>query len=256
MNDGQTPKDGLPFRRYLSLGDSISIDRYPALDQQEREGASAPITGLGAASLLYRNDDRRWPEFAGRDLVSAREEIEWTDLSMDGATVTTVLESQLPRLPDHVPEPTLVTLTVGGNDFLRLLGSAHEEGEIAARLRNDVVEDILSGFREILRRLDDRVPEGQVVVGTVYDPTDGTGVLRDGRERSVLLEHLHDLNRSLEEIAADFGARTVDIHDHFLGHGLSEDDPSQRWYWHPMIIEPSARGASEVRRLWVEEIGL
>lgn len=248
--------DILPFRRYLSLGDSISIDRYPALDQQGREDASTPISGLGAASLLYENDDRRWPEFAGRDLVSAREDIDWTDLSMDGATVTTVLESQLPRLPKHVPGPILVTLTVGGNDFLRLLGSAHEEDDIDASLRNDVVEDILSGFREILRRLDARVPEGQVVVGTVYDPTDGTGVLRDGRERSSLLEYLHDLNRSLEEISADFGARIVDIHDHFLGHGLSEDDPSQRWYWNPMIIEPSARGASEVRRLWVEEIGL
>lgn len=256
MSDGQTPKDGVPIRKYLSLGDSISIDRYPALDQQEREDAPAPISGLGAASLLHENDDRRWPEFVGRDLVSAREGIEWTDLSMDGATVTTVIESQLPRLPKHVPEPTLVTLTVGGNDFLRLLGSAHEEGDVAARLRKDFVEEILSGFRKILRRLDARVPEGRVVVGTVYDPTDGTGALRDGRERSALLEHLHNLNRGLEEIAADFGARTVDIHDHFLGHGLSEDDPSQRWYWNPMIIEPSARGASEVRRLWVEEIGL
>lgn len=256
MRTGQTQEGDVPYQSYLSLGDSISIDRYPALDQQEREDAPAPISGLGAASLLYENDDDRWPEFVGRDLVSAREGIEWTDLSMDGATATTVLESQLPRLPKHVPEPSLLTLTVGGNDFLRLLGSAHGEGEIAARLRNDVVEEILSGFREILRRLDPRVPEGQVVVGTVYDPTDGTGVLGDGRERSALLEHLQDLNRSLEEITADFGARTVDIHDHCLGHGLSDDNPAQRWYWNPMIIEPSARGASEVRRLWLDEIGL
>lgn len=248
--------DAIPFRRYLSLGDSISIDRYPALDQQDREGAPAPITGLGAASLLYRNDDRRWPEFAGRDLTSHCDGIEWTDLAMDGAVVRTVLESQIPRLPDPIDEPSLVTLTIGGNDFLRLLGPGHGEGERAAAARASVVDDIASGFRVVIERLRERLADATIIAGTVYDPTDGTGVLRDGTERTAVLDALHDLNDRLETIAGGAGVRTVDIHGHFLGHGLSQDDASERWYWDPMIIEPSAKGASEVRRLWLEEIEL
>lgn len=182
--------------------------------------------------------------------------IEWTDLAMDGAVVRTVLESQIPRLPNRVDEPSLVTLTIGGNDFLRLLGPGHGEGETEAAIRASVVDDITSGFREILERLRDRLVDPTIIAGTVYDPTDGTGVLRDGTERPAVLDALHDLNDRLETIADEAGQRTVDIHGHFLGHGLSEENPSERWYWDPMIIEPSAKGASEVRRLWLEEIGL
>jgi len=50
--------------------------------------------------------------------------------------------------------------------------------------------------------------------------------------------------------------RPIPIHDHFLGHGLSKPDPDARWYWRHSIIEPSACGASEVRRLWLEALGL
>jgi hypothetical protein len=48
----------------------------------------------------------------------------------------------------------------------------------------------------------------------------------------------------------------ADVHRHFLGHGVTA--PAQeRWYWSPNPIEPSARGASEIRRVWwaaVEEV--
>ena len=54
---------------YVALGDSMSIDRYPDLDYSGRERL-LPVTGLGAASLLARNDDHVWPEFAGRDLLT------------------------------------------------------------------------------------------------------------------------------------------------------------------------------------------
>lgn len=45
-----------------------------------------------------------------------------------------------------------------------------------------------------------------------------------------------------------------EIPDHFLGHGLEEPEPAARWYWRHSIIEPSARGASEVRRLFLEAV--
>ena len=43
---------------YAALGDSLSIDDY----------AGGP--GCGAASLLWRNRDRDFPAWAGRDLTS------------------------------------------------------------------------------------------------------------------------------------------------------------------------------------------
>ena len=44
-------------------------------------------------------------------------------------------------------------------------------------------------------------------------------------------------------------ALLADVHRHFLGHGVTAPEP-ERWYWSPNPIEPSARGASEIRRVW------
>ncbi|HEX5830203.1 MAG TPA: hypothetical protein VFY16_04420, partial [Gemmatimonadaceae bacterium] len=109
------------FSRFIALGDSLSIDRYPAL------AASAPgelPPGLGAAALLFRNADSRWPEFAGRDLITFYPGIAFrnrhqldhpvghpTDhYATDGATTVSVLAYQLHRV-DPSDEPTLVTVT-------------------------------------------------------------------------------------------------------------------------------------------------
>jgi hypothetical protein len=53
------------FSHYVALGDSMSMDLYPALDAGETDVAVAlernPSAGnvapLGAASLLYHNDE-------------------------------------------------------------------------------------------------------------------------------------------------------------------------------------------------------
>ena len=58
------------FASYIALGDSMSIDLYPALDlgetdvavSLERHPAAGRIAPLGAASLLHRNDEAHWPE--------------------------------------------------------------------------------------------------------------------------------------------------------------------------------------------------
>lgn len=266
---GPVPPAGLPhIRHYLSLGDSISIDRYPGLDVQEREGLPGVPAGLGAASLLYRNADDRWPEFRGRDLVSAVPGIRWTDLTADGATTASVLAGQLPRVPPDLVGPVLITLTVGGNDLVGVLGLGYERppppgeeaggaaGGEAVREGGEAVRAIARAAERIVVGLRDRLADPLVLLGTVYDPTDGTGDLGDGVVREDGLRALAWLNDRLREIARERGAVSVDIHDHFLGHGLAEPDPRVRWYWPHLVIEPSARGASEVRRLWVEALGM
>jgi hypothetical protein len=89
-------------------------------------------------------------------------------------------------------------------------------------------------------------------VSTVYDPSDQTNRL-PGYQRTLdrEAEMLREYNEFVSKLATtDERLRLADIHQHFLGHGLTAPE-DERWYLRESIIEPSARGASEVRRLWV-----
>jgi hypothetical protein len=46
----------------------------------------------------------------------------------------------------------------------------------------------------------------------------------------------------------------ADVHARFMGHGVSVPE-ADRWYWRRSLIEPNARGAHEIRQLWLETIG-
>ncbi|MBK5259811.1 MAG: hypothetical protein JJE51_09475, partial [Thermoanaerobaculia bacterium] len=92
------------------------------------------------------------------------------------------------------------------------------------------------------------------LLGTVYDPSDGTGIL-NGEHLVREARWLEELNHSIRRMTAeDDRLALIDIHRHFLGHGLTVPE-RDRWYWSGSIIEPNARGASEVRRLWLESVG-
>lgn len=250
----------MPFRRYVALGDSISIDLYPALDVAGPGALTSDElpAGLGAASLLFRNHDAHWPEFRGRDLatlvpgmsfrnahaLAAPAGYPTDNLTADGATTADILAHQLPRV-ERSEEPTLVTLTAGGNDMLLVL-----EDESATPVPGMVgrLERILEGIR-------DRLPNATIVVGTVYDPSNGTRDIGYGR-MDVQAGWLAEYNEAVRRVARDTpGARLADIHAHFIGHGLSVPE-EERWYWRELVVEPSARGASEVRRVWLECLGL
>jgi acyl-CoA thioesterase-1 len=231
-----------PFARYIALGDSISIDVYPAADAARRFAGQASTDRLGAASLLYRNDDRLWPEFRGRDLQSVLPALQFDDLTADGATTHSLLR-QVERVAPG-KESTLVTITAGGNDLLGEIGS-----------RGNPVSDMAHRLRTAIDRLLELRPEAFVLVGTVYDPSDGTkrlpGYQRELKSEAEWLDEYNDVVRKLA--ASDTRLRFADIHQHFMGHGLTVPE-DQRWYLRESIIEPSARGASEVRRLWLARL--
>ena len=66
---------------------------------------------------------------------------------------------------------------------------------------------------------------------------------------------LGSINDGIRRLASrKEGVLLADIAAHFAGHGLSTP-PADRWYWPHMLIEPSARGASEIRRLWLRAVG-
>src|SRR5215212_8395431 len=128
----------IAFALYIALGDSISIDVYPAEDAERRHRGRFSTDRLGAVSLLCRNDDRGWPEFQGKDLHTLSPATKCVDSTADGATTMSLLR-QIERItPSN--EPTLVTSTAGGNDLLGFLGSPGPDPvpEIFERLQTAV----------------------------------------------------------------------------------------------------------------------
>ena len=248
----------MPFSEYIAVGDSMSIDLYPALDLGETDvavalervvqaGALAPV---GAASLFHTNDVDRWPDFAGDDLASRYPGIAMTNLCMDGATIGDVFSEQLPELEPSEAR-TLITVTVGGNDLLSAFAS-HRRKPIMA----SIVRDITQAYEFLVNELARLRPRAELLVTTVYDPSDGTGrmpgVFDDAG--ALPLEHLDTLNdhiRALAERTPE--VRLADVHAHFLGHGVTAPE-AERWYWRRSLIEPSAQGASEIRRVWLEAL--
>lgn len=236
------------FTRYYALGDSISIDVYPASDAARRFPGRYSTDRLGAVSLLVRNDDKLWPEFRGRDLRTLQPSLQFDadrhDLTSDGATTHSVLR-QLESI-EPGDEPTLVTITAGGNDLLGAIGAP---GPSPARA-------IFERLRTAVARIFELRPNATIVIGTVYDPSDGTrrlpGYTRTLDREDAWLTEYNDLIRHL--VMTDRRLRLADIHAHFMGHGLTAPQDEQ-WYLRESIIEPSARGASEVRRLWLAAIG-
>ena len=141
---------------YAALGDSMSIDDY----------AGGP--GRGAASLLWRNRDRDFPAWAGRDLTTRDPTARLALLASDGATSTTVAGEQLGRLRRLQRTPTLATVTMGGNDLL----AAYGDTTAARRAIAAVVDNgrlVLASLRTLMGA------QAPIVVATVYDPSDGSG---------------------------------------------------------------------------------
>lgn len=248
----------IEFARYIALGDSVSIDLYPALDAGEvdvavaleRDPSAGRVAPLGAASLLYENADDRWPEFAGDDLVSRVPGIEFRNLSTDGATIGEVFGEQMSQLGE-TDEPTLVTLTVGGNDLLSAYGSRARRS-LLDRIENDIAD----AYDFLLDTLRTKLPAGTFVIATVYDPSDRSGRIPGVYDEAgpLPLEILDRFNAHVRTLATGT-PRTIlaDVHAHFLGHGASAAE-SDQWYWRRSLIEPNARGAHEVRVVWLETL--
>jgi lysophospholipase L1-like esterase len=223
---------------YVALGDSISIDEY----------AGGP--GRGGASLLARNRDDDFPHWRGHDLISRQPSLRYHLLAVDGGTTQTLLDLQLPRLEASELRPTLVTLTVGGNDLLGAYGDTTR----ARAVVHTVIVRVGQALTRLARLM--RSPDDPVVLGTVYDPSDGTA---DAARLGLppwpeVLDVLNELNDGLRAAAADHGARIAEIHDRFLGHGLAVGDPTRskprprnRALWYCNVIEPNAWGAHAVR---------
>lgn len=209
-------------KRYIALGDSISIDEYPLRETGRH--------GLGAVSLFRRDLESRYGAVAVENHTA------------DGATTDDVLRSQLPRVRES-DQSALVTVTAGGNDMLLNLGNPRPPAQL--------VEGIVERIERIIATVRRKLPRSTIFLGTVYDPSDGANTLY-GERLDREAQWLARVNEAIRGMAGP-GVVIIDIHRAFLGHGLSVPE-KQRWYWDGLIFEPNARGAAEVRRLWVEAL--
>ena len=108
-------------------------------------------------------------------------------------------------------------------------------------------------------------PAGRLVVGTVYDPSDGTG---DAGRLGLppwpdAVTVIGELNDALREVARTSGAAVAEIGQLFQGHGLLAGDitrpqarPAEQDLWLCSVIEPNAWGASGVREAFWTAAGL
>jgi acyl-CoA thioesterase I len=183
--------------------------------------------GVHPGQLIVRNDDRLFPEYAGRDVSSSRP-ARLDHRAVDGSRVDS-LPSQMRGL--HVRAPAVALVTIGGNDLLG--GLAADSGPGIARF-----ERALAAFCATLGMR-------PVLLGNVYDPTFGDDSRNFlGIDARIARTNLARVNGVIADVAARYGA-LVDLHRHFLG-----GDPG----WFTRTIEPSLRGASEVRAAFLPAV--
>lgn len=239
---------------YFALGDSMSMDCYPFYDLPASR-QSIEHQSIGAASLFYRNDYQLWPEFEGNDLLTIYPHLIYSNLAKDGATTFDLLEADYyePLLP-YRELSCLVTLTIGGNDLLSYFNKATAPKK---EFLSKETKHVLERYSLVIQKIREMLPSSVVILNTVYDPTDGQGNLpgyNTGNFSNLFVEFLQELNNHIRQVAATTqNAYLSDVYEHFLGHGSSAT-PTERWYWTAFPIEPSSRGASEIRRLWLKTI--
>lgn len=236
----------------------MSLDLYPALDAGEIDVAVAlervPSAGrvapLGAASLLFENSDEHWPDDVGNDLSSRFPGLVYENLASDGATIGEVFGEQLAQL-DETDEPILLTLTIGQSDVLSAT-SIRSRRPLIEKIASDTIE----AYDFLVETLRGRFPRGLIILTTVPDPSDRTAKIPgvfDG-EGPLPLDILDRFNGHIRTLAAGTpNLRLADAYARFLGHGVTaaEDDC---WYWKRSLVELDARGASELRHLWLDAL--
>jgi lysophospholipase L1-like esterase len=185
----------MPFTLYVALGDSMSTDHYPTCDVRDLDLPPARLDPLGAAALLHRNDDLRWPEFRGLDLVHSAPAVDFLNLAEDGAMIDDVRTEELARLGRDSRDPRiLLTLTAGGNDLLDALASGTALDRAVTRIERR--------YTDLVETVREELPRAALVLATVYDPSDGTGRLAGVEGLGPLpLEYLDRFNDHVRETA-------------------------------------------------------
>jgi len=164
--------------RYMALGDSLAA------------GYGAVPATQGYVYLLYKE--------------GAFDKVTNTLLSnagVPGVTSRQVLEHQVPQAIESF-RPTVITLTVGGNDLLRILQGANA---------GQVLSEFQTNFTLILQNLRTALPDARIVVSNLY-----TIPQIPGADQVVPV-----FNQIVAGVASAFNVPVADVYSAFQGrHGL------------------------------------
>jgi len=164
--------------RYMALGDSL-VAGYGAV----------PAT-QGYVYLLYK--EGTFDKVTNTLLSNA---------GVPGVTSRQVLEHQVPQAIESF-RPTVITLTVGGNDLLRILKGANA---------GQVLSEFQANFTLILQNLRTALPDARIVVSNLY-----TIPQIPGADQVVPV-----FNQIVAGVASAFNVPVADVYSAFHGrHGL------------------------------------
>lgn len=219
---------------YIALGDSITIDDYP--DQEMGTKFN------GAASRLQR----------------MLETSSFLNLSGDGATIRDIRQHQLPaaiNLIGNSNQEVFITLTAGGNDIS--FGTMRLKAQNRLSLYPQLMQDITRQYVDLVLDIRRAFPNSQIVLNTLYDPTDGTGKLPEncGLWADIAPQYSKG-RRQLGQFIKAWGMKlnfavVVDIFEKFDGKGMRIEN-MEGYYYNNFLIEPGALGANAIAELWYE----
>jgi len=224
---------------YISIGDSIQIDSYPALDQGLH--ASSPV---GCASRFGG-----W--LSSQGYVDGQYK-----LAVDGACISEI-RRQIRRVPKETRHlVNIITLTAGGNDLsfgaMDWKRSHRDESNYP-----NLIAKIKDDYKDLCREVGEVFPNSFVIVNTHYDPSDATGELPNCGAWSGIVEwysrgrrELGNYTRSREPLPNE-QFLVSDLLKLFDGHGMADPNWGSRWYYKNFMIEPGYTGAMRIARQWV-----
>jgi acyl-CoA thioesterase I len=164
--------------RYLAMGDSLAAGQ-----------GAIPVT-QGYAYLLYK----------GGTFDSLTNTI-FADAAVPGAKSADVLDFQVPQAV-NIFQPDVVTISVGGNDLLEILGGADPVTVLTAFQAN---------LTNILVTLRADLPKALIIIGNQYDIPDITA----GIPGATLV--IGKFNAIIAGVAQATGVRVADVFDAFQG---------------------------------------
>jgi lysophospholipase L1-like esterase len=175
---GELPWQFDQHTRYMALGDSL-VAGYGAV----------PAT-QGYVYLLYQSGTF---DAVPNTLLS--------NTGVPGATSQHVLEHQVPQAIDAF-QPTVITLTVGGNDLLRILNGADPQA---------VLSEFATNLTLILGQLRTALPNARIYVSNLY-----TVPLPVSNPQQV--NAIVDMfNNIVAGVASGYGVAIADLYSAFLG---------------------------------------
>jgi lysophospholipase L1-like esterase len=224
---GSAPLDGAPPGTYVALGDSLAAG----------VGATSPAES-GYVGLVYAAISQNGDGANGNGVSSL------TNLAIPGETTASFitggqLEAALDAIADPAVDVRLVTLSLGGNDLLRLLlggpcllqptGTTCQQ-QVGASLQG-LAQNYPDVVQQLMEALNARGTGGTLAVHTYYNPFSGTGTSYEAAVDAVLLgtDGVIDceaaepaaigMNDIIACAAASHGARVIDIQPQFAGRG-------------------------------------